>query len=34
MLLKAKQLDPTKAKEVDDNIKGIWAEIQLTAQLF
>jgi len=27
MLLKAKQLDPTKAKEVDDNIKGIWAEI-------
>lgn len=27
MLEKAKQIDPTKAKEVEDNIKGIWAEI-------
>ncbi|MFA7709820.1 MAG: tetratricopeptide repeat protein [Candidatus Neomarinimicrobiota bacterium] len=27
MFEKAKELDPTKAKECDDNIKGIWAEL-------
>jgi len=27
MFEKAKQIDPTKAKEADDNIRGMWAEL-------